>query len=167
MCGPMFRLMPRPRKSRCREVQATHLKFLGVTPVTLSLYKKTLHEFFQWRRRRGLGCIVSYEVLDAQVSDYINDLHVRGDPMYKAANVLSGFKRLHPQCKRFLEVSGLYFKNWVRTTPRTRALPLKGEWVKAFFAFASASKRPWLGLLVVLGFLGLLRANELTSLQFS
>ena len=87
--------------------------------------------------------------------------------MYKAANTLSGFKRLLPQCRRYLEVSGLFYKNWARATPRTRALPLKGERVKAFCSFASASKRPNVGILVVLGFLGLLRVNELTSLQFS
>ena len=107
---------------------------------------------------------MSYDVLDAQLSEYINDSDVRGDPMYKAANTLSGFKRLLPPCKGCLRVSGLYFKSWVRTTPHTRALPLKGEWVKAFCSFVSASKRPQVGLFVVLGVLSLLRVNELRSL---
>ena len=69
MFCPGLVLMPRPRKTLNRVVQATHLKFLGVTPVTLSLYKKALHEFFQWRKRHCLGVLSSFAVLDAQLSD--------------------------------------------------------------------------------------------------
>lgn len=107
----------------------------------------------------------SYRAFDAQLSQYINGLYLRGDPMYKAANVLSGFKRLMPQCRRSLEISALYYNNWAKTTPRKRALPLKPEWVKAFGVYAAVVKQPLLGLLAVLGFLGLFRVTELLELR--
>lgn len=92
--------MPKPRKAVSRSVQATHLKFLGVTPATLSLCRMVLHDFPKWRQRHNLSCLFSYEVFDTLFADYTNDLHVRGDPMYKAANTFSGFTRLFPQCRR-------------------------------------------------------------------
>ena len=124
--------MLRPKVSRTRQFQATHLRYLGVSPVTLKLYRHAMHEFFVWRKSVGLAKYRSYGCLDEQLSEYINSLFVRGDPMYKAANALCGFKRLLPQCRKKLELSSAYYKNWSKTAPRKQALPLKEEWVLAF-----------------------------------
>lgn len=165
-CGQSRGAMPRPRKVKTRAVLATHLKFLGVTTATLKLYRSAVQEFFKWRRQQGLPRCISFLELDGQLAEFINALYVSGDPLYKAANVLSGMKRLLPQARKLLEISGLYYKSWVRVTPRKRALPIKAEWVKAFGSYALAQKRPLFGLLAVFGFLGLFRASELCSLTF-
>ena len=87
--------------------------------------------------------------------------------MYKAANALCGFKRLLPGCKHFLEVSNQYYKNRSRTVPRKRALPLKAEWLRAFAVYAHTQKLHRMVLLLLAGFLGLFRVDELLSLKFA
>ena len=141
--------MPRPRDSKVRAVRATHLKFLGVTPNTLKLYKHAVHEFFTWRLEQRKSKCKTFKAFDEQLSQYINGLYLKGDPMYKAANALSGFKRLMPQCRKSLEVSSLYYSNWAKSVPRRRALPLKADWVRVFGSFAQVHGQPELGVLVV------------------
>ena len=108
--------MPRPRKGVSRSLQATHLKYLGVTAVTTKLYLHAVHEFFKWRRTDGHLFCARHGKLDQQLAEYINYLHARGDPMYKAANALSGMKKFMPQTRRCLEVSAAYYGNWSKVT---------------------------------------------------
>ena len=159
--------MPRPRNPRLRYVQATHLKFLGVTSSTTKLYKSAMHEFCIWRKKQGMFRCSSYAVLDRQLGEFFNYLYQAGMLVYKAASALSGLKRLLPQCRRSMDASSLYFKNWVKSVPKTRALPLKADWVRAFVAFSHVQQEPLMGLLLVLGFLGLFRVSEVLDLHFS
>ena len=167
-CGGQLVIpMPRKRKLFVRNVQATHLKFVGVTAATHKLYNSAISEFMMWRRRNSLPRCSTFEEVDLQLAEYINSLYVKGDPMYKAANALSGLRRAIPQARRRLEVSGQYYKNWVRVTVRTRAIPLKSEWVRAFATHAFLKGEPDLAILLLTGFLGLLRVSELTSLTYA
>ena len=68
MSTPVLHPMQRPRSPRLRVVQATHLRFLGVTPNTTKLYKSAVHEFFIWREKQGMFCCRSFTVLDRQLS---------------------------------------------------------------------------------------------------
>lgn len=94
-------------------------------------------------------------------------LDVVGNPMYKAANVLSGFKRLFPKYRKALEMSSLYFQNWSKTVPRKRALPLKPDWVKIFATYAYTQGHLRMGLMFVVGCLGLFRIEELLHLKLA
>ena len=87
--------------------------------------------------------------------------------MYKAANALSGLKRLLPQTRRHLDISGSYFRNWSRVAERVRALPLTPKIARAFVAYACGRGLPQFGAAVLVGFLGLLRVRELNSLRYS
>lgn len=87
--------------------------------------------------------------------------------MYKAACVLSGMKRFIPRARRHLDTASLYYANWAKITSRKRALPLKGEWARAFAAYAFARDKASMALLVLVGFFGFFRIQELLRMQFS
>lgn len=63
--------MPRPRKGKSRVLQATHLKYLGVQPVTTKLYLQAVHEFFSWRKAAGRLFCARHNKLDLQLAEYI------------------------------------------------------------------------------------------------
>ena len=77
--------------------------------MTTKLYLHAVHEFFQWRRGAGGAFCRLHVGLDIQLAEYINFLYVSGNPMYNAANALSGFKRSLPKYREALEMSSLYF----------------------------------------------------------
>ena len=159
--------MPRKRKVVLRSVQATHLRFLGISPHTLLLYRRAVHEFFVWRRRTRQRACRDYADLDLQLAAYVNELYAQGDPMDRAANVLSGIKRFIPRARRCLDIASLFYSNWAKITPRKRALPLKAEWAQAFSSYVFAQGHPTMSLLILVGFLGFFRIQELLHMQFS
>ena len=124
--------MPRQRARHARSVLSTHLKLVGIRSSTISLYRRALLEFLAWRKSVGLTKCRDYAELDLQLADYISHLYSKGDPLYRAANALSGMKKFMPQTRRSLEVSAAYYGNWSKITKRVRALPLAPHWAKAF-----------------------------------
>ena len=84
------------------------------------------------------------------LSKCINELYVEDEPMYKAANAICGLKPLYPRCRKHLDTSQLLYANWVKSVPRTRALPLPGEWVQAMAVVAIRQGRPRMGVLFIL-----------------
>ena len=87
--------------------------------------------------------------------------------MHYAADALSGFKRLLPACKRHLDVSGLYYKNWVKSICRERAWPIPPDLVQGMAAAALVQQKARLAISILLCFLGLLRVSELLTLTVS
>jgi integrase len=85
--------------------------------------------------------------------------------MYMAADALSGFKRLYPSCKRHLDTSNLYYKNWTRSIIRVRALPLSPVLCKGIVSVAICKQKPRLAVAFLLAFLGLLRVSEVLQLR--
>ena len=116
--------MPRPRLAARRKVKVAHLKYAAITTTTVLKYRRAIRFFFLWPRRSGLAFPTSHAQLDAQLAEFLNFLYQDDYPMYWGANALSGFKRLYPACRRHLDLSALYYRNWTRTIVRARAFPL-------------------------------------------
>lgn len=57
-CGPVSEPMPRPRKRVLRLVQATHLKYLGVSAVTTRLYLHAVYEVFNGGEGQAVPFVV-------------------------------------------------------------------------------------------------------------
>lgn len=146
-------------------ILSTHLKLVGIRSSTIRLYRRALIEFLSWRKSSGYTGCRNYADLDLQLADYIAFLYAKGDPLYRAANALSGLKKFVPQTRRSLEVSAAYYSNWCKVTKRARALPLAPQWAKAFVSYAYLTRQPEMGLLVLTGFLGLFRVGDLLSLE--
>ena len=128
--------MPARRVRMRRQVQIAHLKYPAITHTTLRRYKLSVKSFFAWARSSKLRLPHSFLELDGQLSEYFNFLFLDDRPMHWAADSLSGFKRLLPSCKRHLNISNLYYKNWTKCLMRERAIPLSANLVQGMAAAA-------------------------------
>ena len=156
--------MPRARADKKRLVKASHIKFAAITITSLLKYRKAVRAFLQWRADQGHAMPVTLTALDILFSEYSNALYVGDEPMYKAADALSGLKRYYPQCRKHLDVSHAFYSYWAKSVPRRRAFPLPPSWVQGMAAVAFREDKPVIGLLFLCAFLGLFRVGELLTL---
>jgi integrase len=103
--------------------------------------------------------------LDHLGGEYINFLYQDESPLGWAGDFISGLKRLFPSCRRHLETTSLYYRNWVKATVRVRALPMSQELIRGMAAMAIIDKRPRFAAALLIGFCGLLRVGEITQLE--
>ena len=150
-----------------RQVQIAHLKYAAITHSTLRRYKLSVKRFFAWARSSKLRLPHSFLELGGQLSEFFNFLFLDDCPMHWAADALSGFKRLLPSCKRHLNISNLYLKNWTKCLTRERAIPLSASLVQGMAAAAFTKQKPRLAVSFLLSFLGLLRVSDVLSLTVS
>lgn len=156
--------MPRAHATRVRKMVATHLQFLGLRSSTIALYRRALSKLFKVMHDNSYACCRDFVAPDMQLCACVNWLHANGETLYKAANALSGMKKLVPKTRRHLDRSCAYYKNLVTVTKSTRAVPLPADWAKASLTFAVFNKQPVLGVFVLAGVLGSLCTSELRSL---
>lgn len=93
----------------------------------------------------------------------MNHLYLDGASHSHAQDFVSGMRCLFPRCRRHLDISLQYCKNWGKTLRRTPALPLPVDILLGMVGLCHAYGDERLGALFLLGFLGLLRTGELCS----
>ncbi|CAK0857154.1 unnamed protein product, partial [Prorocentrum cordatum] len=107
----------------------------------------------------------SLEELDARASEFVDHLWGEGEPESWATDIASGLKRLVPRARKALTVTGFFLNNWRRTVSRCRALPFTPLIVKGLAGMAFAEDLWNFGTALLVGFVGLLRTDEILGLR--
>ena len=155
---------PGPKRAARKPVQRQHLKYVGISEKTRAKYRMAVARFFVHLELFNILIPNSFDKLDYQVSEFINMLWQEGDSYGEAQHVVSALARFVPGCRKALATSRQYLTNWGRTITRHRALPLPQKVVVAMAGAALAFERADLYALLLVGFLGFLRTNELLTL---
>ena len=137
---------------------------MGITRRTLDRYRKQVQLFFRYLHVHEIqlpGCLDS---LDSTIAEFINHMYQEGEPAGYASDLVSGFKRLYPRCRKHLVISTQYCKYWTRSIRRRRALPIPSDVLLGMAALACAYGEPRVGAAFLVGFLCLLRTGELLEL---
>jgi hypothetical protein len=156
----MVKRQPAPRRS-----QRQHIKYVGIAKQTLVRYARAVRQFFDYLDLMRRPLPNSFYTLDREVGEYINHLFQEGEPHGYVGDLLSGLKRFVPGAKRQLDTGTRYFKDWGRMLRRRRATPLPVDLLRAMSGAAYAQGRSDLGVLLLVGFLGLLRTGEVVDLR--
>ena len=161
--------MPRVRLSdnSIKIVKKTHLKLVGLGSISLQRYKAAVSKFFAWRRNSRIHPSSSFGELDNQIGEYLDSLYQSDSPLHWAADLLSGMKRIYPRTRGFLKISDSYYRNWNKVIRRSRALPLSLRLVRGLFVYGCLKDNPEFSLVVLLGFVMLLRPGEILAQRSS
>lgn len=137
-----------------------HLKEVGISHRTLSIYRREVSLFFAYVDFLGESLPSSYSQLDQLVGDYINHLYQEGESLTKAGWLLSGIKRLYPRVRRELAISQQWYNNWCREHTPRRATPITWHLVQAFAGLCIHLKWHRLAALFLISFVFFLRTGE-------
>lgn len=151
-----FSSIPMPR--------ATHLKHVGIRPRTLRLYRFEVSQFFSYLATLGLELPSTFAQLDDQLAEYINHLFQEGESISRAGWVLSGFRRFYPRVRKELAVSQQWYNNWTRAHVPERATPITWRILRAGVALCEKESWPHLGATLLIGFIFMLRTQEMLLL---
>lgn len=102
--------------------------------------------------------------LDRCLSSYLDQCFQEGEPLSYAGHLLSALKRFHPDLKFKLPEASQFYKNWTKSYHPIRAIPASWELTEGLMGLAFARGQQLLGLLIVLGFVAMLRTSEMLSL---
>ena len=141
-----------------------HLKETNIKQKTLDRYHEALHRFYQWLRRCRYRLPRDVVTLDFVASEFINSLWEDHAPHAWASLFLSALSRLVPAASAHLATSRRWMRNWTGTLRRKRALPLSQGLVDGIVGAAVLLDEPRTGLMIAVGFAGLLRTDEIISL---
>ena len=156
-------------KSKVRKRPLTkkaHIKHVGITDKTLAKYRVAVRRFFDWLKDNGEQLPNDLDDLDNVASEFVNELYQDDRPVGWASEFSCGLKKLYPKCSKKLQITSSYVKNWQKAIKRVRALPLEHEVLLAMASIAIVKKKKGLALILLVGFNGLLRANEMLTLTF-
>ena len=128
--GRVFNERPRVKRPLRRKIRATDLGFAAITDATILRYKRAVSRFFVWLKEAKLALPTTLSELNARLGDYLNYSYQDELPLNWGSDTVSGFKRLYPACRRHLETSHMYYRNWCKTIVRVRAFPLSADLVK-------------------------------------
>eukprot|EP00438_Fugacium_kawagutii_P033223 Skav231044 [mRNA] locus=scaffold446:243817:254709:+ [translate_table: standard] len=106
------------------------------------------------------------QTYDSLISDWIEYQWARGEALTIIADSLSGLHFYWPELKGTLRHSWRMFRNWRRVEAPARAPPITPLIVAAMIVRAVHRDELAFGVLLAVGFHGLLRTGELLSLQF-
>ena len=142
-----------------------HLKYQGIQPQTRQRYSRQLLSFFDALCEGGGDWPRTWEALDLQVAEHINDMYQAGDAHGYAGDLLSGFSRWMPASRGRFPTARLWHKNWRRCLVRTQALPMPAQVLRGMAGVALVMGRPDLAALLPAGFLCMLRTQEIYCLR--
>ena len=149
---------PNARRKGC-------LREVGISAVTLRRYQIRIHWFFIYLQLRNISLPKTNDELDYHASNYLEHLWREGEPEGWATDFVSGLRRLVPCARRLLPTTRFYLSNWRRTISRTRALPFTPLMVRGLAGVALADGNIRMAAVLLLGFVALLRTDELLQLQ--
>ena len=163
--GSMSMPMGARKRHRVPLKPRKHVKYEGVQPGTLHRYRKEVRAFFQYLHDFSIPLPGTLSKLDYELSEYINHLYQDDMPLNYGNDAVSGLKRLFPQCRRHLDLSELYMRNWRRAVHRVRAVPLHFELAQGIAGAAILLEDYTFAAVLLTGYLGLLRSSEMHKLR--
>ena len=119
--------------------------------------------FFEFIATRERPWPRSFDDLDEEIGEYINDLYLDDLPQGWGGDLVCAFKRFYPKCRRHLTTSELYLKNWARVTARRRAIPASRDLIIGMASAALLDKNVPMAFCLLLSFVGLLRVSEVLT----
>ena len=158
--------MTRKRQTKNPLAKKAHIKHVGITEKTLKKYRFAVARFFDWLRENDEELPDDLEELDNIASEFVNELYQDDRPVGWASEFACGLKKLYPRCSKKLQITSSYLKNWQKAIKRVRALPLGREILLAMASIAILKRKQSLAISLLVGFNGLLRANEMVTLTF-
>ena len=141
------------------------LRYAGLHHSTLRAYRRALKAILAYANKSSVKMFRSSQ-LDVSVSSYLDHCYQEGEPLSYAGHLLSALKRFHPSLKFKLPESSQFYKNWTKTYHPTRAIPASWEFTEGLMGYALCHRQENLGLLIGLGFIGMLRTAEMLALTF-
>ena len=139
------------------------LRYAGLHHSTLRAYRRALKAILAYANKSSVKMFRSSQ-LDVSVSSYLDHCYQEGEPLSYAGHLLSALKRFHPSLKFKLPESSQFYKNWTKTYHPTRAIPASWEFTEGLMGYALCDRQENLGLLIGLGFIGMLRTAEMLAL---
>ena len=88
------------RSVRKPDTRRGHVKYAGLQLSTIRKYNLAIKRFFVWLDSAEKTIPVSLEDLDEAVGEYINHLYQDDLPVGWASDVVCGFKRFYPKCRK-------------------------------------------------------------------
>ena len=159
--------MPRKSQKSRKLVRKEHIKFESLSPHTVKKYRTAVNRFGQWLRGWNIPAPRNLRELDHYGGEFVNFLYQDDRPLNWATDFQCGLKRLHPFCRRYLDATNQYCRNWCKAVVRKRACPLPWAVVQAMISLAMLETRHELALVLYLGFAGLFGAGELINMLSS
>lgn len=157
----LAQMVKRLQKAKAR---VGHIKYAGLQIGTIRKYNMAIRKFFIWLSSAERPWPKSLDSLDEALSEFINHLFQDDQPQGWASDAVCGFKRFYPKCRKSLQISSSYLRNWTRSVSRTQALPLTPDIVMSLTVFALLRGETRLAVAFILGFSCLLRTGEIVSL---
>ena len=143
-----------------------HIKHVGITEKTLKKYRYAVTRYFDWLKRNCEEMPDDLDALDNSASEFVNELYQDDRPVGWASEFACGLKKLYPKSGKRLQITSAYVKNWQKSIKRVRALPLDRDVLLAMASISILKKKVRLAITLLIGFNGLLRANEMIGLTF-
>ena len=100
------------RSVRETSTRQGHVKYAGLQLGTIHKYNLAINRFFVWLSSAEQSLPVSLDELDEAIGEYINHLYQDDLPVGWASDVVCGFQRFYPKCRKSLQISGGYLRNW-------------------------------------------------------
>ena len=142
-----------------------HLKYIGIKSSTKWRYELMIAKFYNFLAAHRYSLPADVDELDFLASEFVNYLWLSGDSQGYANDFVSGLSRYIPRSRKAIPVTRLYIQNWQHTLKRARALPLTVAVVKALCGVAVVHHKPRLACALLVGFVGLLRTDEIIRMQ--
>ena len=141
------------------------LKSLAVQPATQKRYQAAVDKFLLFLKKESLVLPTQRAKLDDILSEYIEHLWADGHGRALASDTVAGLQHFDPRLKGQLPLTWRLLKVWNQNEIPNRAPPLPERVLLAMVGHALFSKQYLFALSLLLGFYGMMRTGELTSLS--
>ena len=160
---------PGPWGNRQRFADPVDLR-LGVTEPAQKRYDDAIARYDRWARLHGLplsGCFddLSERQVNALLVAALQQMTVDRAPLSLGPNLLAGIMRKVPWLRGRLSEAWFAMGVWSRAAPSTTRTGIDARVLRAMAALALVWEWPLVALLLLLGFHGLLRPNEMCQLR--
>ena len=154
-------------RTRVRWIQnkRAHVKLANLSEKGDRRYNIAVNRFFVWLDAEGHPIPNTFDELDFVAGEFINSLYLADAPLYWGGDFCSGLKRLYAGCAAHIPTVAKYYCNWERSTLKKRAIPLSPDLLRGMVCYLFVINEPGLALGFLLGFLSLLRIDEILSLS--
>ena len=142
-----------------------HVKYANLSVKGERRYDLAVHRFFNWCDLNQFSMPTTFPELDYVGGEYIDYLYQNDHPVHWGGDLLSGLKRLCSGSSTQLPTVCKYFDNWSKGVLVKRAIPLSPELLQGMVCYLFVVNEPRLALGFLLGFLGLLRIEEILGIK--
>ena len=142
-----------------------HVKFAGLATRSRRSYARAIRVFLRRHRELGRKKPVSFEALGASLAQFVSTSYDEGGSHGNVQTLLTAMRRFLPGVRPHLHLAQQWANNWRRDLSRRRALPLPLHVCLGMAGAAAARGHPRFAVILLVGFFGLLRSEELLTLQ--